>query len=174
MKHKKVFLLVGLLAFLTLGCIKLNITRGHTGGEPNPYADEPTSTPARSTPTRQATSPPSSGSAVSILDVQMSTALDQDAYPINPKSSFVFSPHDQVCFSGEMRGTVQPGLTIRFDFYYIEREKMIGSQSFVAQGSEKRVWMILLPPDSGWPKGNYKCKMYVDGEYLRDLHWMVN
>ncbi|MFP4457501.1 MAG: stalk domain-containing protein [Clostridia bacterium] len=62
---------------------------------------------------------------------------------------------------------------LKSEWYYLEKEEFIDSVEVETEESNAEFYFSLSMPDTGWPKGFYEVRLFIDGEYQESLEFKV-
>ena len=103
----------------------------------------------------------------SLSEATMTTGVDADFRPLNVTNAF--TPDTPVIYCSVKVSNAPPDTEIRADWIYIKGEAedltdyLIDSVILTAEGTQY-IKESLISPDEGWPRGDYKVVLYVDGK----------
>lgn len=100
---------------------------------------------------------------------------DDGAIPINVTSRFsgaVPSIHAIVNIDAAKQGTTIRGVWVSVDAIEVPGYEIDAAEA-VAQAGDAVVHFALSRPDNGWPTGNYKLDVYMDGQFAASAPFVV-
>jgi len=103
----------------------------------------------------------------SLSEATMALGADAEARPVNPTDTFTVGTPEVFC-SAKL-SNAPDGTEIISEWVYVQGElagyedHVIDSHTLTTEGS-RYVAFSLPRPDAGWPKGEYKLVLYIDGK----------
>lgn len=102
----------------------------------------------------------------SLGDVALSSELDKELQPINSKT--VFDKDTQAIYCSFTPSKAPIGANIRAQWIHVRREINGVNDYVIDQWTEPkknqgRMAMFIRRPTNGWPKGDYRVVLFVDG-----------
>jgi len=103
----------------------------------------------------------------SLTEATMCQSVDDSMQPLN--ATDVFAPDTSEIFCSVKLSNAPPDTEVKAEWIYIEGELedisnyLIDEWSLTANGTQYLSHSITIP-DAGWPKGDYKIVLYVNGE----------
>jgi len=103
----------------------------------------------------------------SLSEATMTTAVDENMQPLD--TTDVFAPDTQEIFCSVKLSNAPPDTEIKAEWVYIQGEVedltnyLIDEWSTTADDT-RYISVSIIRPYDGWPKGDYKVVLYVDGK----------
>jgi hypothetical protein len=104
---------------------------------------------------------------VSLSEATMCRSVDNDMRPID--ATDVFTTDTPEIFCSVKLSYAPPDTEVKAEWIYVQGElegvenHLIDDYSLTAEGT-RYLSFSLTKPEAGWPKGEYKVILYVDGE----------
>ena len=103
----------------------------------------------------------------SLSEATMTTAVDANGQPLDATS--VFSPQSPTIWCSVKLSSAPPDTEVKAQWIYVsgEAQELTNSVLYEDVGMESGDYYLgfaLTPPASGWPRGNYMVKFYIDGK----------
>ena len=151
---------LGLAALLVAACGK------------NENAPAPASTPPPATttpPAAPAPTPPPASEAVSVTSVDLGTAVGPDQKVTSPTTTF--GPKDTIYAAVSTAGTATSA-TLAAKWTYQDGQTVNDSSQTIAPTGPAVTTFHISKPD-GWPAGNYKVEISLDGKPAQSKDFTV-
>jgi hypothetical protein len=103
--------------------------------------------------------PPTTAAAVKVVDVEVGRALDMDKRISDKTDSF--KPTDTIYVSVTTEGS-SPGATLAAHWTYQDGQVVKHDETSVAPSGKANTEFHISKP-SGWPEGDYKVEVMLDG-----------
>ena len=103
----------------------------------------------------------------SLSEATMCQSVDEDMRPVD--ATDVFTPDTPEIFCSFKLSNAPPDTEIKSEWIYVEGElegvtdHLITDWSMTADGTHY-IYASITRPDEGWPKGDYRLILYVDGK----------
>ena len=119
--------------------------------------------------------PTSSGKA-SLSNATMCKSVDSDREPVEPTN--VFTPDTPEIFCSVNLSNAPSDTEVSSEWIYIQKDTegeeglLIDTWSTIAEGT-RYVSFSVTRPDNGWPTGDYKVVLYLDGNEKTSVTFKV-
>lgn len=140
--------------------------------EPAPMAPPPTATPETTPAPAPATPPPAAAPApapVSVASVDLGTAVGPGQNVTTPTTEF--SPKDTIYASVSTSGTA-PSAELEAKWTYQDGQTVNESKQTIAPNGNAVTSFHISKPD-GWPAGNYKVEISLNGSQVASKDFTI-
>ena len=94
----------------------------------------------------------------------------QTGEPIEASSTF--TPDTPEIFASAKLSNAPAGTEIKSEWIYVQGDLLIDTWSTSAEGT-RYISLSITRPDNGWPTGDYKLVLYLDGEEAASVSFKV-
>ena len=158
------------LSLIALGIAgALVITACGKKEENTPPPPAATTTPATPPPTATTTPPPAAAEAVSVTSVDLGTAVGPDQKATSPTTTF--GPKDTIYASVATTGTAT-NATLGAKWTFQDGQTVNDSSQTIAPTGPAVTTFHISKPD-GWPAGNYKVEISLNGSPVSSKDFTV-
>ncbi|HJT96771.1 MAG TPA: hypothetical protein VJ696_00505 [Rhodanobacteraceae bacterium] len=158
------------LSLIALGIAgALVITACGKKEENTPPPPAATTTPATPPPTATTTPPPAAAEAVSVTSVDLGTAVGPDQKVTSPTTTF--GPKDTIYASVATTGTAT-NATLGAKWTFQDGQTVNDSSQTIAPTGPAVTTFHISKPD-GWPAGNYKVEISLNGSPVSSKDFTV-
>ncbi len=108
-----------------------------------------------------------------LVDLETSSAIDEDYLPISPTSTFTTTT-PIIYLTGSVEGATIDSI-MQVDWYYVEgdSEEYIADSILTIDEINMYFYFSLSKPTNDWPTGDYEIRIYLDLDLMETVSFTI-